>query len=79
MIAPYIKSIQYIRWSQVQLSAKSHKTSKKSLSFSDCYYFKLKINCGGFPGGTVVKNPPANAEDTGSSPGPGRSLMPRSN
>ena len=27
----------------------------------------------GFPGGAVVKNPPANAEDTGSSPGPGRS------
>ena len=33
----------------------------------------------GFPGGTVVKNPPANAGDTGSSPGPGRSPMPRSN
>ena len=33
----------------------------------------------GFPGGTVVKNPPANAGDTGSSPGPGRSHMPRSN
>ena len=32
-----------------------------------------------FPGGTVVKNPPANAGDTGSSPGPGRSPMPRSN
>ena len=25
----------------------------------------------GFAGGAVVKNPPANAEDTGSSPGPG--------
>ena len=33
----------------------------------------------GFPGGTVVKNLPANAGDTGSSPGPGRSHMPRSN
>ena len=33
----------------------------------------------GFPGGTVVKNPPANAGDTGSIPGPGRSHMPRSN
>ena len=33
----------------------------------------------GFPGGTVVKNPPANARDTGSNPGPGRSHMPRSN
>ena len=28
-----------------------------------------------FPGGTVVKNPPANAGDTGSIPGPGRSHM----
>ena len=33
----------------------------------------------GFPGGAVVKNPPANAGDTGSSPGPGRSRMPWSN
>ena len=34
---------------------------------------------GDFPGGAVVKNPPANAGDTGSGPGPGRSHMPRSN
>ena len=33
----------------------------------------------GFPGGAAVKNPPANAGDTGSSPGLGRSHMPRSN
>ena len=32
----------------------------------------------GFPGGAVVKNPPANAGDTGSSPGLGRSHMPQS-
>ena len=32
----------------------------------------------GFPGGTVVKNLPANAGDTGSIPGPGRSHMSRS-
>ena len=32
-----------------------------------------------FPGGAVVKNPPANAGDTVSSPGPGRSHMPWSN
>ena len=32
----------------------------------------------GFPGGTVVKNQLANAGDTGSSPGLGRSHMPRS-
>ena len=34
---------------------------------------------GGFPGGTVVENLPANAGDTGSSPGLVRSHMPRSN
>ena len=33
---------------------------------------------GGFPGGAVVKNPPASAGDTGSIPGPGRSHMPQS-
>ena len=33
----------------------------------------------GFPGNAVVKKPPANARDTGSGPGPGRSHMPRSN
>ena len=32
-----------------------------------------------FPGGAVVKNPPANTGDMGSSPGLGRSHMPRSN
>ena len=32
-----------------------------------------------FSGGTVVKHPPANAGDTGSSPGLGRSHMPQSN
>ena len=32
----------------------------------------------GFPGGTVVENLPANAGDMGSSPGLGRSHMPRS-
>ena len=41
-------------------------------------YFIKKKNWG-FPGGTVVGNLPANAGDTGSSPGLGRSHMPRSN
>ena len=34
---------------------------------------------GGFPGGSVVKNLPASAGDTGSIPNPGRSHMPWSN
>ena len=45
---------------------------KKKTTNSKCWR-------GDFPGGTVVKNPPANAEDKGSSPGPGRSHMPWSN
>ena len=39
----------------------------------------FKKERGDFPGGAVVKNPPANAGDTGSIPGPGRSHMPWSN
>ena len=37
-----------------------------------------KIYCRGFPGGAVVESLPADAGDTGSSPGLGRSHMPRS-
>ena len=43
------------------------------------YLFILKNEAWGFPGGAVVENLPANAGDTGSSPGLGRSHMPRSN
>ena len=46
--------------------------------FLEAQKIKDKISVG-FPGGAVVKNPPANAGNTGSSPGPGRSHMPRSN
>ena len=40
------------------------------------YYAKLLWD---FPGGAVVKNPPANAVDMGSIPGPESSHMPQSN
>ena len=43
------------------------------------FYFLEIIDFWGFPGGAVVENLSANAEDTGSSPGLGRSHMPRSN
>ena len=46
---------------------------------SQYFAFLIKSRLAGFPGGGVVKNPPANAGDTGSSPGLGRSHMPRSN
>ena len=39
----------------------------------------IKTVCLGFPGGAVVENLPANAGDTGSSPGLGGSHMMRSN
>ena len=42
-------------------------------------FFNFKIGVRDSPGGAVVKNPPANTGDTGSSPGLGRSHMPRSN
>ena len=40
-------------------------------------WFKRQVR--DFPGGAVVRNPPASAGDTGSIPGPGRSHMPPSN
>ena len=43
------------------------------------YYSAKEVNCWDFPGDPVVKNPPANAGDTGSIPGLGRSLRSRSN
>ena len=44
-------------------------------SLSSC----LNVTSQDLPGGRVVKNPPASAGDTGSSPGPGGSHMPPSN
>ena len=45
------------------------------VNFNTVIFLKkgLKSNRRGYHGGSVVKNPPANAEDTGSIPGPGRS------
>ena len=42
-------------------------------------YYSFKTNFRDFPGGTVVKNPTANAGDTGLIPGPGGSHMLQSN
>ena len=53
--------------------------------FLKYYYFKSSFHLGNskkaakdFPGGAVVKSPPANARDMDSIPGPGRSHMPQS-
>ena len=48
------------------------------LSFIVCVGYTKPLGLG-FPGGAVVENLPANAGDTGLSPGLGRSHMPRSN
>ena len=48
-------------------------------SISDFNSILLTKCLSDFPGGSVVKNPPANAGDMGSSPGLGRSHMPQSN
>ena len=52
--------------------------SSKMISIYLITIRKLK-SYGDFPGDAVVKNLPANAGDTGSSPVPGRSHVPRSN
>ena len=48
-------------------------------SLRDTERKEVHKNRRGFPGGAVVENLPANAGDTGSSPGLGGSHMPRSN
>ena len=58
--------------SAVHIITKDMKFGIKTGLGSKCLYWD-------FPGGAVVKNPPANAGDTGSSPGPGRSHMPWNN
>ena len=67
--------------------AKLQGKKKKSTCKNQFYFYtlamnnldmKLKKQFQDFRGGAVVKNPPANAGDKGSSPGPGRSHMPRS-
>ena len=55
------------------------KTELVIMKYRHFWHDCQKIKSWGFLGGAVVKNLPANAGDTGSSPGPGRSHMPRSN
>ena len=76
-------------WGQIYCFLPSH-CSQKALNtpkekvfyiliilYFTIYIFK-KAKSWGFPGGAVVENLPANAGDTGSSPGLGRSHVPQS-
>ena len=64
------------RW---QLSKLTRMYVQKEALYNIDHLACVKILVVGFPGGAVVENLPANAGDTGSSPGLGRSHMPRSN
>ena len=52
--------------------------TQNSIAFNIMKITNQKMQFQDFPGGAMVKNPPANAEDTGSISGPGRSHMPQS-
>ena len=52
---------------------------EKLSAFPNCILLCQETIVLGFPGGAVVENLPANAGDTGSSPGLGKSYMPRNN
>ena len=62
----FIKSLKFFNGSIVDLQCVNFCCTAKWLSY-------IYILLGGFPGGTAVKNPPANVRDTGSIPGLGRS------
>ena len=59
------------------LNTHDHEPTRFNITSIQNIFFKTHYR--DFPGGAVVKNLPANAGDTGSSPGPGRSHRPRSN
>ena len=61
---------------QVRLTRSSMLSIEISLFFTSLDYPPWIIS--GFPGGSVVKNPPANAGDAGVTPDLGRSCMQRS-
>ena len=65
-------------WSENQDPTGRGARPKNTIKKNFFFFLIIKDNRD-FPGGTVGNNPPANAEDAGSSSGPGRSHMPWSN
>ena len=74
--------VEEVRWVIFRMEKKRKKTERgecgKNKNSQDTWILTVLNTQQGFPGGAVVENPPANAGDTGSSPGLGRSHMPRS-
>ena len=79
--------MQKSRWEAVAARIRALDPEKQAQQVTTCIFRealdldlgRTKVVLRDFPGGAVVKNPPASAGDTGSSPGPGRSHMPRNN
>ena len=60
----------------IQLQVVNLISSTDSTCYSAARVLEIKKEGGDFPGGPVVKNPPANEGDIGSTPSPGRSHVP---
>ena len=73
-VGKWIYKLWYIQTMEFHSALK-----RNELSICEKTWRNLKTILLGFPGGAVVENLPANAGNTGSSPGLGRSHMPRSN
>ena len=65
-------------WKKIFHANGNQKKAGVAILISDKINFKIKTITG-FPGGAVVENLTANAGHRGSSPGLGRSHMPRGN
>ena len=83
MILGRLTSPKSAGWTSILSRPSADRTRPTHIMDNNVFYSRsntLNVNfIQDFPGGAVVKNPPANAGDTGSSPGPGISHMPRSN
>ena len=86
MLPKKLKRSEYfqILWDQYypDTKAKQRYYQKLQTNIPEKYQWKNPLRDSSerdFPGGTVGKNPLANAGDTGLIPGPGRFCMPRSN
>ena len=67
------------RYNLLRLNQEEIENMNRPITSNEIETVIKNLPTGGFPGGAVVENLPANAGDTGSSPALGRSHMPRSN